>query len=113
MERHIARSRRRYAERRNALLDALTDELGDRVTISGDSAGLHVLTRIPELSARVVGELLGACARRGVGVYPAAFLYMNPPEEAEVLLGYTAIPKEAIREGIKLLRRALDELRRG
>ena len=74
MERHIARSRRRYAERRGALLEALENELGDRVLIMGASAGLHVLVRIPELPASFVGELLAACACMGVAVYQAVFL---------------------------------------
>ena len=112
MERHIARSRRRYAERRAALLDALADELGDRALVSGASAGLHVLVRLPELPASLASELWAACARLGVGVYPAGFLYANPPDETELLLGYTAISKEAIRGGVKRLRSALEALRR-
>ena len=47
-----------------------------------------------------------------VAVYPAGFLYMNPPDETELILGYSAITKEAIREGIGRLRKALDGLPR-
>ena len=107
------RSRRRYAERRSALLEALVLELGDRVSVVGASAGLHLMVRINELPASFAGDLWGACARLGVRVYPAGFLnlYLNPPEYTELLLGYAAISKDDIREGVKRLARALDTLR--
>ena len=42
-ERHIRRARKRYAERRAVLLEALAKRLGDRVQVCGADAGLHVV----------------------------------------------------------------------
>ena len=51
-----------------------------------------------------------ACRERGVGVYPAAPFYAQPPAHAELLLGYAALSEQSIREGIGRLREALESL---
>jgi GntR family transcriptional regulator/MocR family aminotransferase len=76
-------------------------------------AALHVLLCLDELAMRDVCALREACRARGVGIYPAAPFYARPPRRAEVLLGYGALDEDAIREGVRCLGHALDELRRG
>jgi GntR family transcriptional regulator/MocR family aminotransferase len=113
LERHVRRMRVRLAGRRAALVESLARTLGARAEVLGAEAGLHVLLRVPELPLRAVRALREACRRRGVGVYPVAPFYARPPRHAEVLLGYAALEQGAIREGVRRLRRALDEVRRG
>ncbi|MGH0032495.1 MAG: PLP-dependent aminotransferase family protein [Myxococcota bacterium] len=110
LERHVRRVRKRHARRRSALLDAVQGELGDRAQVVGTDAGVHVLLRLPDLSARLVTRLRRACRERDVGVYPTAPFYAKPPRRAELLLGYAALDEPAIRAGIRGLRRALDAL---
>ncbi len=110
LERHVRRMRVRLSARRAVLVEALGRELGQRAQVHGADAGLHVLLRLPELRMRDVRALREACRTRGVGVYPAAPFYARPPRQAEVLLGYGALGEDAIREGIKRLRRALDSV---
>ncbi len=111
LERHVRRMRARLARRRAALIEALAQQLGERAQVRGADAGLHVLLRLDELALRDVRALREACRARGVGIYPAAPFYARPPRRAEVLLGYGALSEDAIREGVRRLRRALDELR--
>jgi GntR family transcriptional regulator/MocR family aminotransferase len=113
LERHVRRMRTRLAARRNALIESLSHELPERARLSGADAGLHVLLRLDELAMRGVRALREACRAHGVGIYPAAPFYARPPRRAEVLLGYGALGEDAIREGVRRLRRALDELRGG
>lgn len=110
LERHVSKSRARYAARRKALVDALAAEFGPRACVVGASAGLHVMLRLLELSARDVKRLREACRQRGVGVYPTAPFYACPPKHAELLIGYTSLSERAIREGIRHLREAVDTL---
>jgi GntR family transcriptional regulator / MocR family aminotransferase len=110
LERHARRARIRTGARRDALLECVSSELGTRVEVLGASAGLHVLMRIPGVEAAEVPRLRQACRELGVGVYPASPFYASPPAEAQVLLGYAALPEETIREGVRRLRRALDTL---
>jgi GntR family transcriptional regulator/MocR family aminotransferase len=110
LDRHVRRARRRHGLRRAALLEAMTDELGDRAEVVGADAGVHVLVRLRELSRAKGRALRAACRVRGVGVYPAAPFYSRPPRHAELLLGYAALDESAIREGVCRLRAAIDEV---
>jgi GntR family transcriptional regulator/MocR family aminotransferase len=112
LERWIRRSRVRHAARRRALIEAVDRELGDRAQVLGVAAGVHVLLRLAELPARDVSRLRAACRERGVSVYPAAPFYAQPPPRAELLLGYAALGERSIRDGIRRLREALDQLAR-
>jgi len=98
------------AARRSALLESIEADLGSRVRVLGASAGLHVLMQIPDLDAHEVTRLRQACREVGVGVYPAAPFYAKPPSHAELLLGYAALAEDAIRDGVKRLRTALDRM---
>jgi GntR family transcriptional regulator/MocR family aminotransferase len=110
LERHVRRIRRQHAARRETLLRAVDEELSDRATVVGTSAGIHVLLRIETLAAREIGRLRNACRARDVGIYSAAHYYARPPEHVELLLGYAALGDDDIRSGIRKLREALDEV---
>ena len=107
-ERHLRRSRLRYGRRRAALLEALDTRLGGRVAVEGADAGVHVVAWLPGLEAARTPDLVREAAARGVGIYPVAPYYLEPPARAGLLLGYAALTEEAIREGVRRLAEALD-----
>jgi GntR family transcriptional regulator/MocR family aminotransferase len=111
LERHVRRMRVKLAARRAALLDTVERVLGDRASVLGESAGLHVLLRLHAVPSRDVTRLRAACRERGVGVYPAAHFYATPPRHAELLLGYGGLTERQIRDGVQRLAAALDALR--
>ena len=111
LERHVRRTRKRYAARRNALLESIDRELGDRAAVVGTGAGVHVLLRFPALPARAYPLLRNACREHHVGVYSAGPYYAKPPQYTELLLGYASMSEEAIRAGVVGLRRALEAVR--
>jgi GntR family transcriptional regulator/MocR family aminotransferase len=104
-ERYLRRVRRRNASRREALLDSVRKHLRDRVTVTGEAAGAHVVLwptfRITE------GALITAAAARGVGVYGISPYHLKPPTRAGVLLGYSRMTENNIQEGIRRLGKAL------
>jgi GntR family transcriptional regulator / MocR family aminotransferase len=104
-ERYLRRVRRRNASRREALLDSVRRHLRDRVTITGEAAGAHVVLwptfRIAE------DALIAAAASRGVGVYGMSPYYLRPATRTGVLLGYSRMTENNIQEGIRRLGRAL------
>lgn len=107
-DRHLRAARRRNRARRDALIAAVAHSLrGARV--SGISAGLHALVRLPR--AVDAHALTHAAARRSVGVYPLSFHLMSSPRDTDALvLGYAGLGEAAIAEGIALLAQALEEL---
>jgi GntR family transcriptional regulator/MocR family aminotransferase len=110
LERHVRRIRARHAGRRAVLLEAAQRELGARAVVLGESAGLHVLLRLPGVARRDATRLREACRERGVGVYPAAHFYAKPPPHAELLLGYGGLSERAIRDGVRRLGQALSAI---
>ncbi len=100
-ERHLRRLRRRNAARREALLDAIHKYLGQRVEVTGDGSGAHVVLwpreRVSE-NTMVVGA-----ASRGVGVYGISYCFLTRPSRPGLILGYSRMNEIDIREGIRLL----------
>jgi DNA-binding transcriptional MocR family regulator len=102
-ERHLRRSRARNAARRAATIEAVGRYLGDRVEVAGANAGLHVLLWLREMGASQIGVLRKKAAAVGVGVYSTVPYYLMPPRQAGLLLGYTSLTEDQIREGIQRL----------
>jgi GntR family transcriptional regulator/MocR family aminotransferase len=110
-ERHLRRSRGWNGERRATLLRALDDHFGERITIAGANAGLHVVAWFRDVPARRGRDVVERAAARGVGVYPVAPYYESPPAQLGLLLGYGGLTARNIATGIARLAEALDTLR--
>ena len=104
-ERHLRRARRLQARRREILLDALARHLADRLSITGDASGTHLVVwpkgRVSERA------LIARAARREVSVYGIAPYYLGRPTRAGLMLGYSRMPEADIREGIRRLAEVL------
>lgn len=105
--RHLAAMTRLYGRRRTALVTALQERLGARLTVSGAAAGLHLLASVR--AERGEDDIAARCRTRGVRVYPASALYYvgRPPEGASFLLGYAALPEPDIAAGVRVLAAAV------
>jgi GntR family transcriptional regulator/MocR family aminotransferase len=107
-ERHLRRSRARNAARRNALLAALTEHLGDSVEISGANAGIHLLIWLKGVTGahniqKATSALIERAEQAGIGIYSIAPYYLNPPNRVGLIIGYAALTEREIRAGIKRL----------
>lgn len=104
-ERCLRRLRKRNTLRREALLGAIQQHLGNRVEVTGDGSGTHLALwprkRVSE--DRVVAE----AAKRGVGIYGMSRHYLGRPQRPGFVLGYTQLREEDIREGIQRLSEVL------
>jgi GntR family transcriptional regulator / MocR family aminotransferase len=100
-ERHLRRVRRRNTARRSALLDSIEKYLGDRVEVTGDGAGAHVVLwprqRVSEES------IVAKAASRGVGIYGISRYFLKRPSRTGIMLGYSRMRENEIREGIRRL----------
>jgi GntR family transcriptional regulator / MocR family aminotransferase len=100
-ERHLRRLRRRNTSRRKALLAAIETYLGDRVKVTGDGSGAHIVL----WPRRPIAEnvLVANAASRGVGVYGISRCYLTRSSRTGIMLGYSQMKEEEIRKGIQLL----------
>ncbi|MGX8008828.1 MocR-like pyridoxine biosynthesis transcription factor PdxR [Mesorhizobium sp. ORM8.1] len=105
-ERHVRSIRRKNAERRDILLQALSDRLGLRVTVAGADTGLHVVAWMNGIGAEREPAIIAAGRDAGIGLYPVSPLYdpSGPrPETAGFILGYAGLDAEALRRGVAVL----------
>ena len=104
-ERYLRRVRRRNAARRDALLNAIHNHLGDSVEVTGDGAGAHVVLwprhRIAEQN------VIARAAAAGVGVYGISPYFLRRPPRTGFLLGYSRMREREISEGIRRLSEVL------
>lgn len=102
-ERHLARMRRVYSSRHDALIAAMDQHLSgiafrDTAMLS---AGLHVLTRFDVDMTETELEQLGMA--HGIGFEGASACYTTPPAQPHMYMGYAALPEQRIHEGIARL----------
>ena len=107
-ERHIRRVRRRNAERRAALLEALTKKLATDVMVVGADAGLHVVAWFNEVPRQDEAALVERAAAADIAVYPITPLYGSAgvsyrPKYAGLVLGYASLDRQQIERGVDRL----------
>jgi GntR family transcriptional regulator/MocR family aminotransferase len=98
-DRHVARARHIYRQRRDALMAALAQHLPG-VPVHGAAAGLHVLLRLPD-DADDVG-IVAAAARQGIGVNPLSPMSRSNPERG-LVLGYSRLSVDRIDAAVAAL----------
>lgn len=101
--RHLRRMRRLYAERRNTLVEALENELGDSVEVLGSQAGMHLVAQLrpPHSSDREIAE---RAAVLGVSALPLSTCYRERPKRQGFVLGFAGVGKLQVLEGVRKLR---------
>lgn len=100
-ERHLRRVRRRNAARRKALLDAIAKHLNDRVELTGDGSGAHVVL----WPKKCVSEesVIAQAAARSVGISGISRYFLTKPTRPGFMLGYCRMNEEGIHEGVRRL----------
>jgi GntR family transcriptional regulator/MocR family aminotransferase len=109
--RHIRRMRALYAERQATLVEAATHELSGFLEVSSAEAGMHLVGWLPEGVDDV--EASRRAAAHGVGAPPLSMYSLRPLPRRGLLLGYTAVGVQEIREGVQRLAQALHTLKPG
>nr|WP_248308653.1 PLP-dependent aminotransferase family protein [Bosea sp. 124] len=113
-ERHVRSIRRKNAERRGVLLQALSARCGASVSVEGADTGLHVVVWINGVAADREIEIVEAARSAGLGLHPVSPLYdpeAPKPETAGFILGYAALDSDTLRRGVALLASVLAGLR--
>ena len=104
-ERYLRRVRRRNAARRAVLLEALHTHLRDRVDVTGDGAGAHVVLWLKHRMSE--DSVTASAAAQGVRVYGISGYFLRKSSRTGILLGYSRMKETAIREGIRRLGKVL------
>ncbi len=100
LERHLARMRRVYRARRDALVAALREELGEIVQVGPAEAGIHLLALLPEGTDDVA--LAERAREQGLAIAPLSPHYQAQARPG-LLLGFGAMGEEQLAEGVRRL----------
>lgn len=98
-ERHLRKMRQLYNLRRQVLIAAFAKHFGgDRVTILGANAGIHVMARIAtDIPDSIIVKKAAAV---GVGLVSARKYYLNPSHQGEFIFGYAQLEQVQIEQGV-------------
>ncbi len=108
--RYIRRVRSLYAARQEALVEAAEQELGGLLEVPAKDSGMHLVGWLPD----GVDDQLAyrRAASYEVEAPPLSTYYMEQPGRGGLLLGYTGVNEDEIREGVARLAAALRDVRR-
>src|SRR3569832_48060 len=104
----LARVRKVYAERAQAMGDALERELGDAIEFTRPNGGLFFWARLTGAGGKVkdAAELAKRAIENGVAFVPGAPFYASEPDRSALRLSFATVGVEKIREGIARLGQA-------
>jgi GntR family transcriptional regulator/MocR family aminotransferase len=106
---HIRRMRRRYRERRTALVEAIHTHLGEEFKVLGEQAGMHLVVELPAgFSDRAVAK---AAADVELWIMPLSWCYEGRPLKQGLVLGYGGSTVPEIRAGVRRLSEVVASLR--
>ena len=105
----LAHVRKVYAERAQAMGDALRKELGDAIEFVQPQGGLFVWARLTGAGGKVAdGNVLAKRAiEKGVAFVPGAPFFCANPDHATFRLSFATADADKIREGVARLAQAL------
>lgn len=106
----LAKVRKVYAARAQAMMDALRTELGDAVEFTPPAGGLFLWVRLTGKGGKVADAnvLAKKAIEEGVAFVPGAPFYSQNPDVATLRLSFATADEEKIREGVRRLKRALE-----
>ena len=105
----LARVRQVYAERAQAMGDALRRELGDAISFVPPQGGLFVWARLTGAGGKVAdGNVLAQRAiDKGVAFEPGTPFFCAEPDHATLRLSFATADVDKIREGVARLAQAV------
>ncbi|MEG0053149.1 MAG: PLP-dependent aminotransferase family protein [Comamonas sp.] len=106
----LAKVRKVYAARAQAMMDALRSELGDAVEFTPPAGGLFLWLRLTGKGDKVADAnvLAKQAIEQGVAFVPGAPFFSQNPDMATLRLSFATADEAKIREGVQRLKRALE-----
>jgi len=106
-EQHLRRVRIFYKKKHDLMLQAITASLGNRVKVTGQGAGLHLVLKLRERLTDEAG-FVDRARRHGCRLLPFSDFYLDGQNgQDKLLIGFGGIPLSDIPAGINLLSRLL------
>ncbi len=103
-ERHLRKLRTIYKNKYDLLVKSIRNNFGEKATILGSPAGLHIVLKVYDKTEKY---LLEAARQHSVIIQPVSTYYANQrPEQNMVLLGFGSLSPKQIVLGVEKLNQA-------
>jgi GntR family transcriptional regulator/MocR family aminotransferase len=103
LERHIRRMRITCQKKHDAMLKAVAQNFGDKATVVGYGAGLHVVVHLQGDNPGEA-EIIRRSGHNGINLFPfSAMCAAEAPSTTNLLLGFGGMTADRIEDGVKLL----------
>jgi GntR family transcriptional regulator / MocR family aminotransferase len=99
--RHIRRMRMLYSERRNALVNSISAEIGPGFEVTGSEAGMHVCVIRDGIRDR---EIAARAARVDLSIVPLSSCYAGERRRQGFILGFGSTPAADMSNAVRRLR---------
>lgn len=107
MDKHIYKMRKLYKNKRMHLMSSLMEAFQNSISISGEYAGLHILV---SFNRELTGIDLKAMEDIGVEAdYVEEYALVKGQHKNQLVLGYGALSRAQIDDGVARLKKALQE----
>jgi GntR family transcriptional regulator/MocR family aminotransferase len=104
--RHIRKMRQLYAERREALVDALQSECHDRLSVEVPAGGMHLIARLPPGTSDV--EIARRAGERDLWPVALSGSTVRRVGAPGLLIGFANVPPDAAPAAARALRTVLN-----
>jgi GntR family transcriptional regulator/MocR family aminotransferase len=105
LEHHIYKMKRLYAKKRLLLIKELKGAFGEKIRISGENAGMHLMVNFENRPlCREDFEKLRAC--RAEAEWSEDYAVQKGIYESGMILGYGALSEEEIKMGVEHIKAA-------
>ena len=104
--RHLRRTSALYRERRTVLVEALAENFGLRLQVTGSEAGIH-LVALCDADDRGLSLL---AARKHLRAMPLSACYLGDPDRKGLVLGYGGVAARDIPRAVARLREAIGRI---
>ena len=105
-ESYLRKTNRLQKKKHDTLVESLKKEFGNKISIYGMNAGLHLLVQVKWTMTEK--ELIDRAYKVGVKVYPTSKFWKHPKNDLNgaVVLGFGGIPLDQIDPAVRLLHKA-------
>jgi 2-aminoadipate transaminase len=108
---HLPTLRRVYQTKRDAMVEALRARLGGRLRWPDPRGGFFLWAQLP--AGVTATALLGTAQKHGVIFVAGTAFFVDGSGESFIRLSFSAPPVDRIREGVRRLANAIDEIESG
>jgi len=107
LARHIRRTREEYAARQARILEILARDFKDRLAVIPSSIGMHLAAYLTPAAGADDRDIVRRARALDVGLYAISQFAHDPATRPGLVIGYGAIPRASIEEGLRRLGAAM------